>query len=172
MLQEVCFQLLSNLNIFVYFLGFYLHWGLLCQEVSHFNLALILIFCLLLLLDLLFQVVYHNNPCHFALFGLWSVAGVADILFLFNLLSTFSARKYIWIEEGKRVEILWLRLWGIYRHSFFLISSSTLWQNPVRYHVGLIVMELYHAWRDGLLLLFLPPCCNVGSLQRDGPLVR
>ena len=60
----------------------------------------------LLLLDLLFQVVYYNNPGNFALFGLWSVAGVANILFLFNLLSAFSARQNIRIEEGKRVEIL------------------------------------------------------------------
>lgn len=164
-LQEVCFQLLSDFNIFVNSWCLF-HRGLLCQEVSHFDLAFILIFGLLLLLHLLFQVIYHDDPGHFSLFGLWSIASVADIFFLVHLLGAFTARQNIRIEEGKS-----LRLRDFYRWSFLLVSS-TLWQNPVRYHIGLVVMELYHARWDRLLLHLLAGCRTLGSLQGYGPLVR
>ena len=157
--------MLSYLNIFVWFLCSFHRW-LFGQEVSHFNLRLILIFCLLLLLYLLFQVIYHDDPSHFALLGLWSITGVPDIFFLVHLLSAFSARQNIRIEES---ECLGLR--DIYGYSFLLISP-TLRQDPVRYHIGLVVMKLYHTRGDRLLLDLLACCRTHRSLERDWPLVR
>ena len=159
MLEKVSFQLLSNFKVFVDIWWFILRW-FLGQKVFHFNFALILIqtFSFFSLLNFLFQIVNDYYPCDFSLLDLWSIVGVANILFLIDLHRTFSSptRVIIGIKESK---------WPLLR--FFL--SATLGQHSVRYDIGLLMVELYHAWRDLSVLLWisLASCSKQRRPQRN-----